>query len=400
MRIAYFDCFAGISGDMTIGALVAAGVDPEALESELSKLGLDGYELRFGQKVSHGITAVDFDVHIHEHDHHGQHHHHRSFTEIARMIGESGLSERVKAQSVAVFRRLGEAEAKVHNTSLDEIHFHEVGAVDSIVDIVGAVIGLEMLGVEEVHVSRLPAGHGFIRAAHGVLPVPAPATVELTRGIPVYPVDAEGEMVTPTGAAIVSALGKSFGKMPEMRVSSVGYGAGKKEFTFPNLLRVYIGDAEDKPRAHPITCLETNIDDMNPQFYDYLMERLFEKGALDVFMTPVQMKKNRPAAMLTVLSPPEREADLLPILFSETTTLGIRVSRVERYCLDREWKDVSTPYGPVRVKIASLDGIPQTVEPEYEDCKRLASEKQVPLKEVYRAAVERWHQGREGKGSR
>jgi len=388
MRIAYFDCFAGISGDMTIGALIGAGVDPQALEQELARLGLEGYALRFGQKVVHGITAVDFDVLVEPRKHHE---HHRSYAGIARMIEQSGLSEKVKARSLAIFRRLGEAEAKVHNTTLDQIHFHELGAVDSIIDIVGAAIGLEMLGVEEVYVSRLPAGHGFVKAAHGVLPIPAPATVELSKGLPIYPVDVGGELVTPTGAAIVSTLGASFGQMPEMRIESVGYGAGKKEFPFPNLLRVYIGTVEKRPQTHTITSLETNIDDMNPQFYDYLMERLFEKGAMDVFLTPIQMKKNRPATMLTVLCPPEREAEILPILFSETTTLGVRVSHMERYCLNREWHEVKTPYGTVRVKVASLQGSVQTAEPEYEDCKRLAREKQVPIKQVYQAATQAWN---------
>ncbi len=453
MRIAYFDCFAGISGDMALGALLDAGADRDALVEGLSSLNLPGWELQVRKTAVHGLSATDVEVLVggrpagdaptvdlghghehehehghtggtvpaakphgksasgrasvppshaglatgsggpspshshHEHEHDGDHHHTRRFVEIQEIIRSSGLPAVVKEKGEAVFTRLAEAEAKVHNVELAEVHFHEVGAVDSIVDILGAVYALHLLGVERVAASALPNGHGFIRAAHGLLPIPAPATAELLKGVPLRSVDVESELVTPTGAALLRGLGASFGPMPSLRLTGTGYGAGKRRFEFPNLLRVMIGETADVPEANEVTLLEANLDDMSPQLYEHVMERLLQAGALDVYLQPVQMKKNRPGQLLAVLCDPARAAELARIVLRETTTLGIRQSSMQRYCLEREVWTVPTPYGEVRVKIGRLDGDIVTVSPEYDDCRARALESGAPLKEVQAAAV-------------
>lgn len=325
-----------------------------------------------------------------DHDHSGT----RTFAEVAAVIRASGLPAPVKETAERVYRRLAAAEAAVHGTTLERVHFHEVGAVDSIVDVVGAVYALHLLGVERVVCSSLPSGHGFVRCAHGRMPVPPPATMELLKGCPVRRVDIEGETVTPTGAALASTLASEFGDLPEFVVREVGYGAGTKDFPIPNLLRVVIGEttseravAESATEPHRVTLIEANLDDQSPQLFETIMETLFTAGALDVWITPIQMKKNRPAQTLSVLCDPAKRAELARILFQETTTFGVRYTEWDRECLAREWVPVETPYGLVRVKVARQDGELRTASPEYEDCRLRAAEARVPVKQVQAAAT-------------
>ena len=386
MRIAYFDCFAGISGDMALGALIDAGASLDSLKLELAKLGISGYEVTAQKLTKRGITATDITVTLSRHDHGGRHG--RSYSEIKRLIEESTLSEQVKSKSVAIFRRLGEAEAKIHNTRIDDIHFHEIGAVDAIVDIVGACLCLEMLGIEQVFASPMPTFRGTVEMAHGTYPLPAPATLEILREAPWREVGIEGELVTPTGAAIVTELAASFGAMPAMRLQSIGYGSGKKDFEIPNVLRVMIGEAEDgSAECEDVTLLETNIDDMSPQVYEVVMDRLFASGALDVYLTPIQMKKNRPAVLVSVVCAPEDVAKMAGILFEETSTIGIRTDNRRRICLPREIVTVNTKFGPIGVKVARRAGEVINIQPEHDDCKAAAAAHGVPVKLVRDAAV-------------
>jgi uncharacterized protein (TIGR00299 family) protein len=390
MKIAYFDCFAGASGDMIVGALIDAGVDFAILKEELKKLHLHGYRLRVSKTTKSGLAAVKFDVELlEEHDHgrgRGRRHPHRNLKDIIQIIEASGLSESVKDKSKAIFLRLAEAEAEVHACPVDEIHFHEVGAVDAIVDIVGSVIGLDALGVGEIRASKLHLGSGFVDCAHGRLPVPPPAVVELLKGIPVYSMDVKGELVTPTGAAILSTLAAGFGPFPDMRIEKTGYGAGFKDLSIPNVLRIVIGESGPAPEQDRIQMIETNIDDMNPQFYEYIMEKLFSEGARDVFLTPIIMKKSRPGLVLSVLATEDRIEALTEILLRETTTLGVRISDFrKRMILGREIVPLKTPWGEVRVKIRSLSESERTVAPEYEDCKRIARERGLPIQAVFDA---------------
>jgi len=394
MKIAYFDCFAGISGDMTLGALVDAGADFDALRGELGKLGLHEFELGMEKAVKRGITATDVDVHVHHHHHHHHHEGHdhshgRGFTEIREMIEGSELADGVKAKAVAIFRRLGKAEAKIHGKNIEEIHFHEVGAIDAIVDIVGACICLDLLGIEKVYASPIPTFTGMVEMAHGKFPLPAPATTEILMGVPWRALGIEGEIVTPTGAAIITEIAEGFGAMPKMVTKSVGYGAGKKDFGIPNVLRVMIGESEETAAEEcaEVAVLETNIDDLSPQVYEIVMERLFASGALDVYMTPIQMKKNRPAVLLSVICAPEDTDKLSAILFEETSTIGIRIDSRRRICLPREILTINTKYGQIRVKIARKDGEIVNVQPEYEDCKAVAAKNDVPIKRVRDAVV-------------
>jgi uncharacterized protein (TIGR00299 family) protein len=384
---AYFDCFSGIAGDMTVAAMLDAGLDFERLRSELAKMHLHGYRLERSTVQRSAISGTHFKVITEDEpsDHDGHHHHGRHLSDIEALINDSGLADEVKRNAVAVFRRLGEAEAKVHDVPVERIHFHEVGAVDSIVDIVGACIGLHALGVTRFTASPLPVGHGFVRTAHGLMPVPAPATAELCRDIPTYPVDVDGELVTPTGAALLATLADGFGPPPPMTGARIGYGAGARDLgERPNLLRLYLFDeaAASGWETRDLTVLETNIDDLNPQVYDWALERLFAAGALDVWLTPIQMKKNRPAVTLSVLCEPGDREAMLGILARETTTLGVRVSTVQRYALPREMRNVATPYGDIRVKVARLPGGGKKAHPEYEDVRRAAETHGVPLSEV------------------
>ncbi|MBS3897379.1 MAG: nickel pincer cofactor biosynthesis protein LarC [Dethiobacter sp.] len=384
MKIIYFDCFAGASGDMLLAALLDAGAPLEAVKQELACLPLTGYELELKRVLKKGISALDLTVAITE-----KQQTHRHYHQIAAMLETSALSPQVKAVSLAVFRRLAEAEGKIHGKAPADVHFHEVGAVDSIVDIVGIAAALYSLGAEKIYSSPLHSGSGFVRCAHGELPIPAPATLELLSGVPVYSRGIEAELLTPTGAAVLSTLAE-FGPLPSMTVSKSGYGAGKKELSIANLLRVIVGEAAAPAAGYlreETVILEANIDDMNPEFYSYISEKLFAAGALDVTLVPVQMKKGRPGVMLSVLAGQKQEELLLAIIFTETTTLGIRRLTAEKLMLPRRIISVETAYGPVRVKVAEASNRIINAAPEYQDCRQLADASGAPLKKIYAAAM-------------
>jgi len=378
--IAYLDCFSGISGDMLLGALLDAGLPLEELRSDLSRLPLSGYEVTAERVKKGGICGTKVHVKAEETPAH------RGLRDILAIIGEAELPAQVGRDAELTFRRLAEAEARVHGEPVEKVHFHEVGAVDAIVDIVGAFCGLHRLGITEVYGSPLPLGGGWVNTAHGRLPVPAPATVELLRDVPTYGGPVEAELVTPTGAAIVSTVCRSFGPMPPMKAQKIGWGAGHLDFPHPNLLRVFVGEPSTRLPEQHLVLIETNLDNMNPELFGHLMERLFEAGALDVFYTPIMMKKSRPATLVSVLAEPALVDELSGILFRETTTLGVRLREVARRCLDREWQEVETEYGRVRVKMGRIGSEVVTVAPEYDDCARLAREQGVPAKVVYEAA--------------
>ncbi|MBA9086876.1 hypothetical protein FHR92_003356 [Fontibacillus solani] len=443
MRVLYYDCFSGISGDMNLGALLDLGVDAGNLVQELSKLKLDGeYELRIRKDLKKGIGGTKADVilknaghghhheydhqdrHHHDNDHHGygdhrdhehdhsdhahhhpdhghddhdrrhahngeghHHHEHRGLKEIEQIINGSDLNERVKWRSLNMFLKVAEAEAKIHGKSLYEVHFHEVGAVDSIVDIVGAAICLEALKVDRVMASPIQVGGGFVQCDHGLFPVPAPATAEILKGIPIKFGLVPFETTTPTGAAILAANVDVFTDQLTGRIDKIGYGLGTKEFETPNVLRVYLMEAESKTEPDgPATqyMLETNIDDMNPELYGYVEEKLFEQGASDVFKTPIMMKKGRPAIKLNVLVSGKREKDVLEVIFKETTSIGVRKYSVDKIKLDREFVEVPTQYGAITVKCVFYDGQLIKYKAEYEECKRIASERNIPIAQVYR----------------
>lgn len=385
MKIAYFDCFAGASGDMILGSLMDAGLSLETLRRELAKLHLTHYDLQVTSVTKRGISGSQALVQIDDQ----QHHHHKNLHDIENIINNSGLGETVKQRSIRIFHRLAEAEAKVHRTIVDHIHFHEVGAMDAIIDVVGSVAGLDALGAEKIYCSPLHVGSGTVECTHGTLPVPAPATTELIKGKPVYSTGAQGELLTPTGAAILTTLASGFGPMPPMTVERIGYGAGTSEPAIPNLLRLIIGESSEEIQGYElerVAVAETNIDDMNPQIYDYLIQKMLEMGALDVFLIPMQMKKNRPGTLLTLICTPERIGEFADFLMRETTTIGLRWRIDNRIKAHRSIKEVPTLYGPIKVKVAEVNGSVINVTPEYEDCKRLALEKKVPLKEIMEQA--------------
>jgi len=377
MKIAYFDCFAGASGDMILGALMDAGLSLEQLKGELAKLPVTGYDLRVESVARKGIAGSQAFVITEAHTQP------RHLHDIQHMIESSRLDTLVKKRSLDIFRRLAEAEAKVHRIGVEQIHFHEVGAVDAIVDIVGAVAGSAVLGIEKIWCSPLNLGAGMVECAHGTLPVPAPATAELIRGFPVYSTGLAGELVTPTGAAILTTLAAEFGPMPAMIPAAIGYGAGSHDRDVPNMLRVVIGEASGSPHCGDRVAVgETNVDDMNPQIYDHIMRNLLHRGALDVFLVSAQMKKNRPGTLLTVICAPERIAEFSDFLMKETTTIGIRWRIDSRVKADRSIEEIQTEYGPVKIKTATVNEKIVNVAPEYEDCRRLASETGKPLKEI------------------
>ncbi|HXM21357.1 MAG TPA: nickel pincer cofactor biosynthesis protein LarC [Terriglobales bacterium] len=477
MRIAYLDCFSGISGDMFLGALVDAGVPKQLLEQTVTALNI-GARLEISRVKRNGISAIKVDVysngekdlpremhweqqaeqsghsrhdhedsehahdhshthegepvallehnyalqdaatsragpfsprhakaghtgsaepaphqHEHQHDHTHSHEHGRGLNEIRAIIGKAAISEGAKTTAIAIFEALGAAEAKIHDTNIEKIHFHEVGAVDAMVDIVCAAVGAEALSVDEIVCSPLNVGGGTVKCAHGTLPVPAPATLELLKDAPVYSSGVQSELVTPTGAAIVKTLAKHFAPFPRMKVEKTGYGAGTRDFAgHANVVRLTIGEAQPELSADipqdTITVLEANIDDLNPQVFGYVMDRLLEEGALDVFGMPVQMKKNRPGMLLTVLCRAEDASKLTHLIFTETTTLGVRQREEKRLALAREWVTVATRWGDVRLKVASMNGMVTNYAPEYEDCRRIATERQVPLKSVMQEALQ------------
>jgi uncharacterized protein (TIGR00299 family) protein len=376
VKICYFDAFSGISGDMTVGALLDAGADFKTLESALGSLHLEA-SFRVEKTKRKGISASKFSVE------HSEQKKHRHLPHIEKIISAGDLSEKVRANAIAVFRRLGEAEAKSHDIPIEKVHFHEVGAVDSICDIVGACVALESLGVSEIHCSRINVGSGTVETEHGTLPVPAPATAELLKGRPVYSAGPQTELTTPTGAALITTLAASFCGLPSVRLISQGFGAGDKDFPMQaNVLRVLVGERTNAAEATSVTILEANIDDSTPQVLGYTLERLLEAGALDVSLTPIFMKKNRPATLISVIAAPELAEPLAAILFAETSTLGLRLLQAERRVLARKVAEVETSFGKVRVKYSENGGF----APEYEDCRKLAAEKHVPLRVVIAAA--------------
>jgi uncharacterized protein (TIGR00299 family) protein len=382
MRTAYFDCFSGISGDMTIGALVDAGASFEVLREQLTTLHVPGFDVAIEKVTKQGIAGTKF--HVHVHDPGTQH---RRLRDITAILHASGLEARIQERALEVFTRLAEAEATIHHTSIDQVHFHEVGAIDSIVDITGAVIALALLDVERVLASPVNVGAGFVRAAHGVLPVPGPATAELLKGAPIYARGNDGELTTPTGAALLATLAQSFGPLPELRVERIGYGAGTRDLPqAPNLLRVFIGEDSTRGDADMITVLEANLDDMNPEWFEYAQEQLFTHGALDVFYTPIFMKKNRPATKLTVLCASSKLERIVETIFQGTSTFGVRTSEVRRQKLQRVSQIVETSYGAISVKIGEWHGQVVQISPEYESCREAAQRSGAPLKEIYRAA--------------
>ena len=449
MRIAYLECFSGVSGDMFLGALIDAGVSADVLEKAVAALEL-GAGLEISRVNRSGITATKVDVwvngekegpagsgdhshshehvHAHEHSHdsahahqhastsasrqaasalhsHDQHSHDhphshgRSLKEIRGIIGRAAISETARQTALRIFDALGAAEAKIHNNQVESVHFHEVGAVDAIVDIVGAAVGAEALGFDELICSPLNVGGGTVKCAHGVFPVPAPATVEILQGAPVYSSGVQAELVTPTGAAIVTTLATRFGSFPQMKIEKSGYGAGGRDFPGnPNVVRLVIGEstasATAKGAQDTVAVLEANLDDLNPQVFGYVMDRLLAEGALDVFGVPVQMKKNRPGTLLTILCKPEDAPNLTQIIFEETTTLGVRRREERRQTLGRQWVNVSTPWGDVRMKIASMNGTVTNYAPEYEDCRRIAQERKIPLKKIMNVAIEAYSKTR------
>ena len=432
MRVAYLECFSGISGDMFLGALVDAGVSSQLLEETVSALEI-GARLEVSQVIRGGVAATKVDVwvdgekdlpreeyweqqhshaeahahgksHSHKHDQpqhseqgHHSHSHGRGLTEIRRVIAAAPISGKAKKTAIAIFESLGAAEAKIHHTSIEAVHFHEVGAVDAMVDIICAAVGVEALGVDEIICSPLNVGGGTVKCAHGTIPVPAPATVELLTDAPVYSSGVQAELVTPTGAAIVKTLASRFGTFPEMKIQKSGYGAGSRDFRgHPNVLRLTVGEANSssavagailKTASDTISVLEANLDDLNPQVFGYVMDRLLEEGALDAFGVPVQMKKNRPGTLLTVLCKPEHAAKLTRLIFAETTTLGVRRREEARQTLARRWENVHTAWGEVRIKIASMNGTITNYAPEYEDCRKIAAQHKVPLKTVMQEAA-------------
>jgi uncharacterized protein (TIGR00299 family) protein len=376
---------------MMLGALLDAGLELDHLRAGLSRLPVSGYTVQAETVQRQGLRGTHVTVDVSER------HVERHLHDIEAIIEASGLPEVVQGKSVAIFRRLARAEAKVHGAPIDHVHFHEVGAVDAIVDVVGSVIGLDLLGVEQLYASPVHIGRGTVECAHGLMPVPAPATAELLKGVPTYGRDVDAELVTPTGAAILTTLAQGFGPAPGMRVTDIGYGAGTRELPIPNLLRLSIGEATGTAEARPaeptgyeedvVTLVEANIDDMNPQWYEHGMARLFDAGALDVFLTPIQMKRNRPGVQLSILVSEAHLPAVLDVLFTETTTIGVRSCPMHRWKLRRERIVVETAYGPLSVKVAMRGEAVLNVAPEHRECQRVAEEQGVPLKEVHQAAI-------------
>jgi pyridinium-3,5-bisthiocarboxylic acid mononucleotide nickel chelatase len=412
-RILYFDCFSGIAGDMVLGALLDAGLPFEELKSALGSLAIGGYQVTAERVLRAGVSATKFRVIEHatrEASQHSageasqhpageasqhpagaaQHHHpHRHLKSIYELIDQSGLSTAGRTRAKELFQRLGEAEAAVHQTSIEKVHLHEVGALDSIIDIVGAVFALEWAGADRIVCSPLNVGGGTIQSAHGLFPVPAPATLRLLRDAPVYSGAVQKELVTPTGALIATSYASAFGPIPEMSVEAIGYGAGERdEPGTPNVLRVIIGRASDRPRGDRVVVIECEIDDMNPQIFGVVMDRLYAAGALEVFYVPVQMKKNRPGTLLTVIAAPELKPALTDVIFRETTTIGLRFYEVERECLEREIISVDTPVGAIRFKLSHRDGRVVNAVPEFDDCARIAEASNLSVKDVQAIAVQ------------
>jgi uncharacterized protein (TIGR00299 family) protein len=427
VRTVYFDCFSGVSGDMVLGALLDLGLPLDGLRAALGSLTIDAGAIAAERVLRAGVSATRFKAaaaeqeeaaheHHHEHAHvHGGapepashrhlhargHPHHHSLAEIEGLIARSALPPAGKARAAHLFERLAEAEAAIHQVPLAQVHLHEVGALDSIIDIVGAVHGMEWLGADEIVASPLNVGSGTVRCAHGVYPVPAPATTRLLRGVPVYAGAVASELVTPTGALIVTEYARSYGPLPPMRLEAVGYGAGSRDIEGrPNVLRVLVGESLEGRPTEPLVVLECEIDDMNPQLFGPLMDRLFEAGALDVFYAPVHMKKNRPGTLVTAIAPPDRREALAGVLFADTTTIGVRYQEVRRERLDRESVALETPVGLIRFKVARRDGRVRNAAPEFDDCARIAAERGMAIKDVLAIASKAWLEARQQQGDR
>lgn len=380
MKIAYFDTISGISGDMTLGAFVSAGIPLERLSAELKKLGLSGFELEARHVERSGIAAVKLEVIVSD-----TASYHKNLSDIQRLIDQSALGENVKARAKKIFNEVARAEAKIHNSTLDKVHFHEVGAVDSLVDIVGTAICLDHAGIQAVYSSPVKLGsQGFVDTEHGKLPVPTPAALEILKGYPTVLTDVSSELTTPTGAAIIKALSKGVLSAERMKVETIGYGAGTKEIPgMPNLLRIMMGELEPGYTSDEIVSIETNIDNMNPEIFPYVIEQLLAAGAHDAYVVPVMMKKGRPGMLLSTLAERSKLDSLLQVIFRETTTLGVRIQPIERRKLERREKQVKTSMGVVRAKSIVNDGR-EILAPEFEECKRIAREKNLPLIEVYK----------------
>ncbi len=397
MTVLYYDCFSGISGDMHLGAMIDLGVDPEFLVDQLHKLDLSGYELKISRDERKGISGTKVDVvldgnpHDHHHDHHhGQHHgqhHHRNLKDISRIIQNSDLSKAIKDRSIRMFQKLAEAEGKIHNKPVQEVHFHEVGAVDSIVDIVGAAICIEKIAPDMIMSSAVELGGGFVKCEHGTFPVPAPATAEILTDVPVKSGAAPYETTTPTGALILACNADKFGPLQDLSISKTAYGIGNRNMDIPNVLRVHLAETMENAGSSPETrkalMLECNIDDMNPEMYGYVMEILFGLGADDVFITPIMMKKARPASKLSVLCSPDKKQVMTETLLTHTTSLGVRSYEVDKTMLERDFSKIKTRYGEVTVKTAIYRGKHLKSKPEYEDCIRLAREHEIPVQKIY-----------------
>ena len=421
----YFDCFSGASGDMVLGALLDLGLPLDDLRDALGSLAVDLGGISADRVLRAGVSATRFrtgdahgqahspvqqhdHAHVHAHTHHPAHgdgdvrthahthththaHDHRSLKEIAAAIGRSSLSPASRDRAIHLFERLAEAEAAIHEMPIEQVHLHEVGAADSIIDIVGAVYGLEQLGAQRIFSSPLNVGGGTVTCAHGVFPVPAPATARLLTGVPVYAGDVQMELLTPTGALLVTSYAESFGPMPSMSIQQIGYGAGGRDVpAHPNVLRMLVGESPGGTHAHRVVEITCEIDDMNPQLFGPLMDQLHREGALDVFYAPVQMKKSRPGTLVTVLARPEDREKLSGILFAETTTIGVRYQEMMRECLEREVVTIDTPVGEIRFKVARRDGRVQNASPEFDDCARIAAERAIPVKTVQAIATKAW----------
>ncbi len=379
MRTAYFDCIAGASGDMMLGALVDAGLPAAQLETELAKLHLKDFHLHIDRVAKNAFSAVKVDVHVHDDAPE------RHLADIRRVVEESQLSDHVKKRAIRIFTRICEAEAAIHDSTVDKVHLHEVGGVDAIVDVCGTLAGLEALGIEQVQVSPLPLGRGFVTGAHGQIPLPAPAALALMKGCPVAGTRIDAELVTPTGAAVLSEVADSFGPIPPLTLDAIGYGAGSNDLEIPNVLRLIIGNAVSTSGllTETLVQLETNLDDESPELVGHLAGHLMEAGALDVSVIPAQMKKGRPGVLLQVLAKPQHADALEHLLFHESSTLGVRRQEVQRDSLPRRSEAVDTKFGRIRVKIATLPGGQSRITPEYEDCRQAAAESGTPLREIY-----------------
>ncbi len=378
-KIAYLDCFSGISGDMFLGALLDAGLSFEDLKKGLSSLPLDGYGLEMKPEMKGSLSATRFMVNVEK-----EGHTHRHLADIREIIRAGSLSRGVQEKSIRIFESIAREEGKIHNHAPEEVHFHEVGAVDSIIDILGAVFGMECLGIDTLYASSLPVGSGFVETDHGRIPVPAPATMALLEGVPVYGSGLEQELVTPTGAALVKGLASSFGSLPPMIVEKVGYGAGTRDLPDrPNLLRIIIGQDQSEQQVETVVNLEANLDDTSPEWLGFLMDRLFDAGALDVVFCHVQMKKNRPGVLVQVMGRPDQKDELMDILFTESMTLGVRFQYTQRKILERSSVVIDSPWGKMLVKkVVGPDGASSFL-PEYEACRKIAKEEKIPLRQVY-----------------